>query len=315
MTGGPQGARSKTERRYRGRFAPSPTGPLHFGSLIAATASYLQAMAADGEWLVRIEDIDPPREVPGAADQIITSLRAHGFRWSGKVCYQSQNIDRFQLAAQHLLDAGHAYHCLCSRQQIRTGAEPGPLGPVYPGTCRRLTNRAHGRPSAIRVRTDSRPLVIQDRLQGELRSRLENEVGDFVIRRKDGLTAYALAVAIDDGSQRITEVVRGVDLLDFTPAQIHLMRLLGLSVPDYMHIPIVVDAAGEKLSKQTGAAPVDDRRPEENLRRCLTFLGQDPHPSGRRISLDELWEWAIDHWRPQRLKGCRSRPITQLSLT
>jgi glutamyl-Q tRNA(Asp) synthetase len=315
MTGVPQDTRSKTERRYRGRFAPSPTGPLHFGSLIAATASYLQAMAADGEWLVRIEDIDPPREVPEAADQIITSLRAHGFRWSGQVCYQSQNIERFQLAEQHLLDAGHAYHCLCSRQQIRAVAELGPLGPVYPGTCRRLPDRAHGRPSAIRVRTDNRPVVIQDRLQGEVCSRLEDEVGDFVIRRKDGLVSYALAAAVDDGSQGITEVVRGADLLGFTPAQTYLMRLLELPVPNYMHIPIAVDPAGEKLSKQTGAPPVDDRQAAENLRRCLTFLGQDLHPAQARISLDELWKWAIDHWRPERLKRCRSRPIAQLKLT
>ena len=240
------------EARYVGRFAPSPTGPLHFGSLLAAIASYLQAKSEGGRWLVRIEDIDPPREVRGADAEILRALERYGFVWDGPVLYQSRQTEWHRELVERLFAEGHAYACGCSRREL-AGAPRGPLGPIYPGTCR---SGCRARRTSIRVRTGSYPVAFHDRLQGIQAQRLESESGDFVIRRRDGLIAYQLAVAADDAAQAVTEVVRGIDLMDSTPRQIHLQRLLGLSTPAYAHIPVAVNARGKKLAKSTGASAI-----------------------------------------------------------
>jgi len=229
----------QTRPQYRGRFAPSPTGPLHFGSLVAAVVSYLQALVAGGEWLLRIEDIDPPREPAGAAEQIIDALSVHGFRWSGDILFQRHNLQRFEAVAESLFQRGLAFACTCSRETVRATARTGPVGPIYPGTCRDKTfdsKKSH----AIRMRTANQHVSFEDRLQGHIDCSLDKDIGDFIIRRKDGLIAYSLAVVLDDHDQGITEIVRGIDLLQFTPAQIHLQRVLGLNTPAYMHVPIAV---------------------------------------------------------------------------
>ncbi len=296
---------AKTSPGYRGRFAPSPTGPLHFGSLVSAVASYLQARSAQGEWLLRIEDIDPPRETPGATEQIISSLQRHGFQWSEPTCYQSNNLQRFRTTVDDLLAGGHAFACTCSREQVRANGATGPVGPVYPGTCRAKPPSARGTPQAIRLRTQDQQIVFEDALQGRLQADVAKEIGDFIIRRKDGLIAYALAVVLDDHEQGITEIVRGCDLLHFTPAQIYLQRVLELNTPRYFHHPVVIDAAGVKLSKQTGARAVDDSTPARNLVDCLEFLNQQPPAPLKQAGVEKVWSWAIENWHPDRLIGCR----------
>lgn len=282
---------------YRGRFAPSPTGPLHLGSLVAAIASYLQALANDGEWLLRIEDIDPPRELAGASDAIISSLDTHGFEWAGEVLYQSNSAQRFAAVVKDLLADGRAYACECSREQIRRTARRTSTGPVYPGTCRdRGLSPDADRPVAIRIRTLGENVAFDDLVQGHIASPVENDIGDFVIRRKDGLIAYSLAVVVDDFDQRITEIVRGADLLDFTPAQILLQRILGYPHPDYCHVPLVMTAAGEKLSKQTGAVAIDDSKAAANLVEGLAHLRQDPPETLRNAGVREVWDWARENW-------------------
>ncbi len=236
--------------RYRGRFAPSPTGPLHFGSLVAAVGSFLHARAQGGEWRVRIEDLDPPREVSGAADDILRTLDSFGLHWDGEVMYQSRRCETYEAALAQLKDAGVLYPCACTRREIADSSVSGLEGPVYPGTCR--AGLAPGRVArAWRVRTDNRAIEFEDGLQGVIRSALEDDIGDFVVQRADGFFAYQLAVVVDDAAQGISEIVRGADLLDSTPRQIHLQRLLGLPTPGYLHLPIVLNANGEKLSKQT----------------------------------------------------------------
>lgn len=284
--------------RYRGRFAPSPTGPLHRGSLVAAIASYLQAHAHHGEWLLRIEDIDPPRAVSGAADAIIGALQAHGFRWHGDILYQRHNTQRFSAVVARLLDSGLAYACTCSRAELRRTARSGATGVIYPGTCRQRALSPDGDPpTAIRISTAGATVAFEDRLQGRIECEIEREIGDFIIRRKDGLIAYSLAVALDDHDQGMTEIVRGADLLDFTSAQIYLQQVLGLARPTYCHVPVVATADGTKLSKQTGATALDNSRAAGNLVEGLTFLGQCPPAQLATATVDEVWSWARDNWR------------------
>ena len=278
--------------RYVGRFAPSPTGPLHYGSLVAAVASYLQAKSRHGRWLVRIEDIDPPREQPGADTSILRALEAYGFAWDGPVLYQGANVDRHRQLIGRLVSDGHAYACGCTRSEL-AGAARGVLGTIYPGTCRSGCNASK---TAIRVRTDDTPVDWRDLVQGRQSQRLESESGDFVIHRRDGLIAYQLAVVADDFDQGITQVVRGIDLMDSTPRQLYLQRLLGFAAPEYAHVPVVVDARGRKLGKSTGApaVPVDEPRPE--LLRALKALGQAPPRDLAAGSLASIWKWAVEHW-------------------
>ncbi len=286
-----------TATRYRGRFAPSPTGPLHFGSLVAAVGSFLQARAAGGEWLVRIEDLDPPREVPGAADDILRTLEAYGLTWDGAVVYQSRRHDLYADALATLRRGGALYACSCTRREIADSSlRSGPDGPIYPGTCRRGQERARGA-HALRVRTDGAHVAFEDGVQGVLGSALARDSGDFVVRRADGCYAYQLAVVVDDAEQGVTEVVRGADLLGSTPRQIHLQRLLGCATPRYAHLPAAVNTAGEKLSKQTRAAAVPRTDPLPLLRRALAFLGQAVPDEVMDGELNSFWRWAIAHWR------------------
>ncbi len=277
---------------YRGRFAPSPTGPLHFGSLIAAVGSYLDARHRGGECLVRMEDVDTPRTVPGADRDILHTLRRFGMEWDQPVVYQSQRARLYRSALDSLSDDDWVYPCACSRKEIG--------GPVYPGTCR--PGLAPGRsPRSMRVRTQGHRIAFEDAVQGAFSQALETDVGDFVVRRADGLFAYQLAVVVDDADQAITAIVRGSDLLDSTPRQIHLQRALGLTTPDFVHLPIAVDSTGSKLSKQTAAQPVDAADPEPALRCALRFLGHPPPQELDMAPLPELWAWAIENWQRDRI--------------
>jgi len=290
---------------YRGRFAPSPTGPLHFGSLIAAVGSYLDARHHGGEWLLRIEDIDPPREVPGAADAILRTRDGFGMHWDGPVVYQSRRDEVYAGALEELTRKGFLFGCACTRREIADSAIRSEAGLVYPGTCRGgMPPGRHAR--ALRVRTEQRLIEVVDRLQGKLQQQLDREVGDFIIRRADGLVAYQLAVVVDDDGQRITHVVRGADLLDSTPRQLYLQQLLELPTPSYLHLPVAVDAASEKLSKQTFARDVIADKDNAALLDVLRFLNQQLPESPLDASRDELWQWAIAHWDPGRIAGSRT---------
>lgn len=280
---------------YIGRFAPSPTGPLHKGSLVAALACYLDARLHGGLWLVRIEDVDEARTVAGAAEAILACLQAFGMQWDREVVWQSRRTSRYLDAFSRL--GTHTYPCSCSRREIAdsvTGrAADG--APLYPGTCRR--GLAPGKlPRALRLRVpdgDDAVISFKDRWMGTVRQDLRSEVGDFVLKRADGFWAYQLAVVVDDAEQEVTHVVRGADLLDSTPRQIFLQRLLGYPEPQYLHVPVLTNAAGEKLSKQTGAAPLDTSRPLEELMEAARFLGMD---IGKATNIQDFWRQAVPAW-------------------
>lgn len=295
---------------YVGRFAPSPTGPLHFGSLLTAVASYLQARVASGKWLLRIEDIDPPREQPEATDLILSALRRYGFEWDGPVSYQSQSRAAHDAAIQRLLDAGLAYPCGCSRRDL-AAALRGPLGVIYPGRCRAGSNAAE---TAIRVRTNDEAVCFSDGLQGCRSQCLESESGDFIIRRRDGLIAYQLAVVVDDCLQGITEVVRGIDLIESTARQIWLQRLLGYAEPRYQHIPVAVNVLDQKLSKSHGAGAVSISRAAETLVAALGVLGQQPPEDLAASKIEDIWVWARANWRIDVLQGRTRLPVAHMAL-
>jgi glutamyl-Q tRNA(Asp) synthetase len=278
---------------YRGRFAPSPTGPLHLGSLIAALASWLDARHRGGSWLVRMEDLDPPREEPGAARRILHSLQCHGLQWDGDVMWQGSRSGAYAESLETLAAGGHLFHCDCTRQML------GPNG-ACTGRCRER-QAAIARPWAVRVAVpaDCR-IVFRDRLQGTQVSALGQELPDFVVRRKDDLDAYQLAVVVDDAEQGITDVVRGSDLLDSTPRQIFLQQLLGYSTPRYCHLPVITNAEGQKLSKQNRAPALDDGCPAANLRQALHFLQQESPPAQLR-DVGELLAFALRNWDPGRI--------------
>jgi glutamyl-Q tRNA(Asp) synthetase len=291
--------------RYRGRFAPSPTGPLHFGSLVAAVGSFLEARSRGGEWLVRMEDLDLPRTVPGAADDILRTLDAFGLHWDGEVMVQSARNEAYRAALAELEKLGAVYPCACTRKEIADSAINGIDGPVYPGICR--AGLPEGRaPRAMRVHTDLSPVGFDDALQGRISQILATEVGDFVVRRADGLFAYQLAVVVDDAEQAITHVVRGADLLDSTPRQVYLQKLLSLPTPAYLHLPVAVNERGEKLSKQTLAPAVGLIKPVAQLFEALKFLNQAPPAELKDADLDDFWKWAIAHWRAGKLPAVRA---------
>ena len=282
---------------YRGRFAPSPTGPLHFGSLVAALGSYLDARAQGGEWLLRIEDVDAPRTVPGAEASILNTLEALGFTWDGPVVRQSERLDVYHGALVRLQAEGLVYPCACTRSEIaaRTSEASVDGGLLYPGTCRA------GLPAGVaarawRLRVPDREFAFVDRVQGAHRQNLEREVGDFVLLRADGQYAYQLAVVVDDALQGVHAVVRGVDLLDSTPRQMWLQECLGVPTPTYAHLPVAVNAAGEKLSKQTRAPAVDPRQGSRVLAEVMRFLGFDVPAGLRQAPLPEFWVWAQAAW-------------------
>lgn len=276
---------------YRGRFAPSPTGPLHFGSLVAAVGSYLQARSAGGRWLVRVEDLDPPREVAGAAQSQIETLARFGMRPDEPVHYQSRSQGNHAAVLARLREAGDAFDCGCSRRDL-------PASGIYPGTCR--NGLPPGRsPRSVRFRIPAHPIEVADRVFGRSVHALSESTGDFVIRRADGLFAYQLAVVVDDIASGITEVVRGSDLLDSCARQQALYQALGSPVPAWVHLPLCVDRHGHKLSKSERADPVERMPAARALALALTALGHSP-PAGRR-SLEALWTWAIPNWRIERV--------------
>lgn len=287
---------------YVGRFAPSPSGPLHFGSLVAALGSSLDARAAKGKWLLRIEDVDRPRCVPGAADAILHTLDRLGFCWDGEPVWQSARDERYRAILERLRKDGLAYPCTCTRREI-ADSQAGTAADgaaVYPGTCR--NGLPPGRsPRAWRLRVSGAPLAFVDRVQGEIVQRLPAEVGDFVLQRADGLYAYQLAVVVDDADAGITDIVRGADLLASTPRQIWLQHCLGVPVPAYAHLPVATNAAGEKWSKQTQAAAVDAGNGSAALVRAWRFLGQPAPADAERWPLAEFWPWAIAHWQMERV--------------
>ena len=283
---------------YRGRFAPSPTGPLHAGSLATALASWLDARAANGTWLVRIEDLDPPRTVPGAAQHILQTLARCRLESDEPVVFQSARGAHYQAAFARLQAAGLIYGCVCSRKDVDEviEAQSGLRAGVYPGTC--AARAAPGKPiRAYRTRVPDEHFSFVDRAAGEYTQHLTRDVGDFVVRRADGLWAYQLAVVADDAEQGITDVVRGADLLDNTPRQIYLQRALRLPTPRYLHVPLVLNAAGEKLSKQTGAIAIDSRRPLQELQRAVQHLGLGTLEAA--ASINEFLERAVEQWRTQ----------------
>jgi glutamyl-Q tRNA(Asp) synthetase len=289
--------------QYRGRFAPSPTGPLHFGSLVAAVGSYLDARHHHGKWLVRIEDLDTPRTVKGAAEEILDTLQACGLHWDEEIVYQSRRTNVYEDAFHLLKQAGVVYPCSCSRREIADSALQRGDELVYPGTCR--NGLAQGKAArAWRVRVDDTSISFSDRTQGSIAQDLATEVGDFVVLRADGLFAYQLAVVVDDAAQGITDVVRGADLLYSTPRQIYLQRLLGLDTPVYMHLPVAVNERGEKLSKQTLALPVGKDNPASLLFKALVFLRHQPPVELKLGRVEEILAWAIANWQSDSLSRC-----------
>lgn len=293
-----------TPSSYIGRFAPTPSGYLHFGSLIAALASYLDARAADGRWLLRMEDLDPPREMPGAQDAILRALEAYGFEWDAKMVRQSERLDIYNAMIDRLWQDGHAYACDCSRKQLQ------PFAGLYPGFCRDAGRDVTG--AAIRLRVPDRKYAFTDRVQGEFRQHLGREVGDFVIRRRDGLIAYQLAVVLDDAWQGVTDVVRGADLLDSTPRQLYLQELLGLPQPRYLHVPLIIQPDGHKLGKRYRSPPLQPEEATPLLLRALRALGQ-PTASDLADALPgELLAWAIPRWDAGRIPRCRTLAEAQL---
>ncbi len=291
---------TSSSKLIRGRFAPSPTGPLHFGSMVAAVGSYVQAKSRGGEWLLRIEDIDPPREVPGAADAILRTLEACGMHWDGAVMYQSRRHDAYAAALKILEQRGALYPCACSRREIADSSMQGVDGLIYPGTCRQGLKPGQAA-RAWRLKVEDQTLEFTDALQGRLRRNLASDYGDFVLRRADGFFAYQLAVVVDDAEQGVTEIVRGADLIESTARQIYLQCLLGLSTPNYIHLPVAVNVHKEKLSKQTLATPIDATCPQRLLFKILQFLGQEPPPDLAQSQLDDFWRWARTHWRIEQI--------------
>lgn len=273
---------------YTGRFAPSPSGDLHFGSLIAALGSYLQARANRGRWLVRIEDIDPPREVPGAASRILQQLEHYGLHWDGEVVYQSQRHARYRQVLDALKSAGRCYYCTCTRQRIQQ------LGGQYDGHCRDLNLGADN--AALRLRHTAPVMHFHDRLRGELYADPALAQEDFIIHRRDGLFAYNLAVVVDDHDQGVNEIVRGADLIEPTVRQIALYQQLGYPIPRYVHLPLALNAAGNKLSKQNHAPALPQGDPRPVLLAALRFLHQPLPARGADLSLTALLQWAVDHW-------------------
>ena len=295
------------KRIYRGRFAPSPTGPLHFGSLVAAIGSYLDAKAHGGVWLVRMDDLDLSRTMPGAADLILRSLESLGMAWDEPVVYQSKRSAAYEAALKVLKKRKLIYPCACSRREIADSAVGGLDGPIYSGTCRKglLAGRAA---RADRVITDNTRIELKDVIQGKIVHSLERQVGDFVVKRADGYYAYQLAAVVDDAAQGITDVVRGADLLDSTTRQIYLQQMLGYTTPRYAHLPVAVNVLGEKLSKQTLAAPIDNRELLATLNAALAFLGQDTITDADPKKMADFWKRAIAGWDLARVPRQRTQP-------
>ncbi|MBR7215834.1 tRNA glutamyl-Q(34) synthetase GluQRS [Pseudomonas sp. B2021] len=294
-----------TASTYIGRFAPTPSGHLHFGSLVAALASYLDARAHHGRWLMRMEDLDPPREEPGAQAAILHALESYGFEWDGELVRQSERHDAYAKVLNDMFNHGLAYACTCSRKQL------APYNGVYPGLCR---NAGHAQQdAAIRLRVPELEYHFIDRVQGEFRQHLGRDAGDFIIRRRDSLYAYQLAVVLDDAWQGITDIVRGADLLDSTPRQLYLQELLGLRQPRYLHVPLIVQPDGNKLGKSYRSAPLTADQATPLLLRALRALGQQADTQLLHASPRELLDWGIAHWDATRIPRTLTLAEAQLS--
>ncbi|EUB73831.1 Glutamyl-Q tRNA(Asp) synthetase [Pseudomonas sp. GM41(2012)] len=293
-----------TSTPYIGRFAPTPSGHLHFGSLVAALASYLDARSVGGRWLMRMEDLDPPREEPGAQAAILKALESYGFEWDGEVVRQSDRHDAYAEVLNRLFNHGLAYACTCSRKTL------APYHGIYPGLCR---NAGHDtKNAAIRLRVPELEYHFIDRVQGEYRQHLGRDVGDFVIRRRDGLYAYQLAVVLDDAWQGITDVVRGADLLDSTPRQLYLQELLGLPQPRYLHIPLIIQPDGHKLGKSYRSPPLTEDQATPLLLRALRALGHNPGAELAYATPREVLNWGIAHWDAGLIPRTLNLPEAQL---
>ena len=275
---------------YVGRFAPSPTGPLHFGSLTSALASFIHARQNKGKWLVRMEDIDPPREVAGASDQILQQLDDHGLHWDDAVLYQSSRLDSYKQALDNLWNQGLVYHCQCNRQRINS------LGGVYDGQCRHLQFSASGNATRVIINNPDRKISFVDQIMGTYQQQLSTQAGDFVIQRRDQLFSYQLAVVVDDQFQAISHIVRGEDLLDSTPRQLYLQQCLGYNQPTYSHLPLVLNSQGQKLSKQNLATGLRAGNESQNLWQALRWLQQSPPEPLKWQSVSDILTWAINHW-------------------
>jgi len=292
-------------RTYRGRFAPTPSGPLHFGSLVAAVGSYLEARSHAGEWRVRIDDIDPPRVVPGASDEILRCLERLGFEWDGPVVFQSQHTSAYHATLHELRHVGAIYPCGCSRSEIEAVAQRGSEGPIYPGTCRSGLARDR-RARAWRMRLESAPIEFDDGLLGLQRLDLQRETGDFAVYRADGVYSFHLASSVDETELGITDIVRGADLLESSARQIYAMSMLHRPAPRYVHLPVATDATGAKLSKQSGAPAVDPAQPVATLGAVMRFLNQPIPAQLERAPLEQFWTHAIAHWDRNRVGARRS---------
>ena len=275
---------------YRGRFAPSPTGPLHFGSLVAALASYLDARANQGQWLVRIEDLDPLREPPGAADSILASLEAHGLFWDEGVRFQSGRHDAYEAVLADWRQQERTYPCACSRKELQAN------GGHHPRHCRDSPDWHQPPPFALRFRTRAQHGTWQDRLLGRQQYRIQGEADDFIVRRKEGYYAYHLAVVVDDIDQGINAIVRGQDLLELTPFHLILYEALDAPAPSYLHVPLVYNHSGQKLSKQTGAPALDDRQASANIAQAMRALNHGLPGSLAEAPVKEQLAWGIENW-------------------
>jgi glutamyl-Q tRNA(Asp) synthetase len=294
---------------YRGRFAPSPSGPLHIGSVCTALAGYLQARAQNGQWLLRIDDLDGVRTLPGAGDSIIETLDTLGLHWDGAITYQSDHLALYQKALDRLDSKGLLYPCTCSRKSLSdalnlcqnsiAALETGPR--PYPGFCAQHKQNPNA-PHALRVKARE-TIGFVDGLQGQCSYSLPETTGDFILQRKDGIFAYHLATVIDDQHAQITETLRGIDLLDATACQIHLKNLLDIPIGAYLHIPVLVDPQGIKYSKQTGAPAVDLKNPPLLMWQLLGLLKQNPPLELAEASVEEILEWGVVHWDTDRLRG------------
>ena len=296
---------NKYSSKYIGRFAPSPTGPLHFGSLIAAIASYLDARANNGVWLVRMEDLDPPREDEGAAEKILDQLIAVKLQWDEEVLFQSTRLENYEDALKILTDNNYCFECACTRPQIKA------MGSVYNGRCRDRSTPPREK-FAIRVRVEDRSIGFEDLVQGNYQQNLKKEVGDFVILRKDKLYAYQLAVIVDDAFQDVTHIIRGFDLIDSTPRQIYLQQLLGYHTPIYGHIPVIVNNQGQKLSKQHFADPIDVNNGAKLIHQALKFLNLNPPEINSSAPCSEQLAWGIENWDVQavpKLANIKENPL------
>lgn len=287
-----------------GRFAPSPTGPLHFGSLVAAAASWFDARARGGRWLVRIDDVDTTRSVPGAAEDILATLARFGFEADEPPVWQSRRTEAYRAAFEQLKAADLVFPCACSRKELADSALAADGSHVYPGTCRdALPAGREARAWRVRV---SGSVTFEDAVQGPQREHMQRDVGDFVVLRADGLFAYQLAAVVDDAEAGVSDIVRGADLLASTSRQVFLQSLLGIPTPRYAHVPVAVNAAGEKLSKQTLARAIAAHPVEQTLHAALCFLGQNPPPELAYAPLAQVHDWGIAHWR---LEGVPRSPV------